>query len=147
MHTEGVSNATTYRSKTDRWLGAAFVIAPICGALGMAVAASQLPSALPVILVLGFAILVLPVWTLARTAYVLDDRELLVASGPFKWRVPLKDITNIVPTRDPLSSPALSLDRLRIEYARGRTIMISPMDKDLFVSDLNGRRGALGISR
>jgi len=61
---------------------------------------------------------------------------LLVRSGPFRWRVPIADIVRITPTTNALSSPALSLDRLRIEYGRGSAIMISPRDKDQFLRDL-----------
>ncbi|MDO9478112.1 MAG: PH domain-containing protein [Pseudohongiella sp.] len=63
-------------------------------------------------------------------------------SGPFKWRVPIKQITSITPTSSPLSSPALSLDRLRIDYGRGESIMISPKNKEQFIQDLNVRRGS-----
>jgi hypothetical protein len=41
-----------------------------------------------------------------------------------------------------LTSPAFSLDRLRIEYGRGRWIMISPRDKDGFLRELEVRRSA-----
>jgi hypothetical protein len=61
---------------------------------------------------------------------------LVVRSGPFKWCIPIADITSITPTSNPLSSPALSLDRLRIEYGRGHLLMISPRDKEQFVRDL-----------
>jgi hypothetical protein len=49
----------------------------------------------------------------------------------------------VVPTRNPLSSPALSLDRLRIEYGQGRAIMISPADKGPFLRALEERRMAV----
>ena len=47
---------------------------------------------------------------------------------------------NIRPTRNPLSSPALSLDRLRIDYGSGRSIMVSPEDKDKFIGDIEDAR-------
>jgi hypothetical protein len=48
----------------------------------------------------------------------------------------LDEIESIVPTHDPRSSPALSLDRLRINYRRRgklRAILISPADKEGFL--------------
>ena len=55
--------------------------------------------------------------------------------GPFRWRVPIDAITAITPTRSALSSPALSLDRLRIEYGE-RAILVSPIYKEGFVRAL-----------
>jgi hypothetical protein len=36
----------------------------------------------------------------------------------------------IGPTRNALSSPALSLDRLRIEYSHSLAVMVSPDDEE-----------------
>ena len=64
----------------------------------------------------------------------------LVRAAFFRWRVPLDQIIEVFPTHNPLSSPALSLDRLRVNYKRpsgGKSwIMISPKDKDRFLDDL-----------
>ena len=38
-------------------------------------------------------------------------------------------IKTIRPTRNPLSSPAMSLDRLELQFKNGEKIMISPKDK------------------
>ncbi len=38
-----------------------------------------------------------------------------------------------------LCSPALSLDRLRIEYDRGRSLMISPLEQAKFLRDFSAR--------
>jgi hypothetical protein len=43
-------------------------------------------------------------------------------------------------TRNPLSSPAMSLDRLRIEYGQGKAIMISPEPRAEFLRQLEHRR-------
>jgi hypothetical protein len=36
-------------------------------------------------------------------------------------------------SRSPFSSPALSLDRLQIDYGAGKSILISPADKEGFI--------------
>ena len=82
-------------------------------------------------------------WVLAATDYTLTDTDLRVRSGPFRWRVPLHEIRSIAPTHNPLSSPALSLDRLRIEHGERKWLMISPRDKDGFLRELESRRAAL----
>jgi membrane protein YdbS with pleckstrin-like domain len=95
---------------------------------------------LPVAAMIFFAAAVLPIWLLATTEYTLSDKELLVVSGPFRWSVPIVDITKVEGTRNPLSSPAFSLDRLSIEYARGKSIMISPLQQERFLLSLQARR-------
>jgi hypothetical protein len=72
-------------------------------------------------------------WLLRATSYTFDHTDLKVRCGPFAWRVPLREIRAVTATRNPLSSPALLLDRLRIDFARGSSIMISPLDKEAFM--------------
>lgn len=134
--------ATVYRSKIDKWLLVVLVSAMgVAGfvTLGVYVGApsnSWWYGAVIAVLAIG-----LPAWVLLATHYTFEGRELLVRSGPFKWRIPIAEITNVKPTSNPLSSPALSLDRLRIEYGRGRWIMVSPHDKEGFLGEVEARRG------
>lgn len=75
-------------------------------------------------------------WILFGTYYQVDDQHLLIRSGPFWWTVRLETIQSITPTYNPLSSPALSLDRLWISYkvhGWNRAVMISPLDKQVFL--------------
>src|SRR5205807_8834563 len=65
---------------------------------------------------------------------------LIVRFGPLSTSLPLDRIVEVFPTHNPLSAPAPSLDRLRINYQRknGRMwfALISPKDKEAFVRDL-----------
>ncbi len=72
---------------------------------------------------------------LRSTYYVIDEGTLLVRSSFLTWRIPVAQITAITPTRNPVSSPALSLDRLRIEYG-GKFILVSPEDRGRFIEAL-----------
>ena len=83
----------------------------------------------------------LPAWLL-RTNYTLTSTHLLIKSGPFKWKVSIQDIQAITPTKNPHSSPALSLDRLRITYGAHQEIMISPRDKTVFLQQIEQLRQA-----
>jgi membrane protein YdbS with pleckstrin-like domain len=69
--------------------------------------------------------------------YEITHSHLLIRSGLLlRYRIPLSSIERIQPTRSPLSSPAWSLDRLRIEYSKSgkkQVIMISPNDKEMFL--------------
>ncbi|RIK97992.1 MAG: hypothetical protein DCC71_21360 [Proteobacteria bacterium] len=88
-------------------------------------------------------------WTLFGTAYRIGDDAILVRSGPFRWRIPLGAIVSVTPTRNPLSSPAVSLDRLRVAYraARGeRALMLSPADKAGFLAELAARCPSLRLA-
>lgn len=122
-----------YRSKIDAWLGAVLVIAMGAAIYG-AVVLLQTPVlgrwfALAGILLVGIA---LPTGLLVGTYYAIEGQELIVRAGPFRWRIPLCEIVAIESTRNPLSSPALSLDRLLIRRRGGEECMVSPSDKEAF---------------
>jgi hypothetical protein len=60
--------------------------------------------------------------------------------GPFRYRVPLAEIDSVRPSRNPLSSPACSLDRLFIKWNdERRRILISPSRKTDFLRELDRR--------
>lgn len=88
---------------------------------------------------LGFCI-----WTLLGTYYTVDARKLTAYSGPFHWEVALEDIHSVQSTRDARSGPALSFDRLRIDFGAGRVLLISPREKAEFLAELS-RRGVQGV--
>ncbi len=133
-----------YRSKIDTWLGIVLGGVP----LASLVAVWQLIHApIPgrgliavVILLLGVC---LPLSLLFFTTYTIDDRLLRIRSGLFTWHVALDSISKITATNDPVSSPALSLDRIRIEYGTGKSVAVSPLKKDDFLRDLRD----LGVPR
>lgn len=132
-----------FRSKVDAWL-AAVLLTGAMASVGAVVAVAAVQAPLYALLLSPIVLLgaVLPLWILMTTDYTLAGGELRVRCGPFRWRVPLHAIRAVEPTRDPLSSPALSLDRLRIDYGRYESIMISPADKERFLSELERRRSA-----
>ncbi|RQO34849.1 hypothetical protein DBR37_10775 [Herminiimonas sp. KBW02] len=136
---------TVYRSKVDIWLFVVLAFAALVAlySAGQTMAAGT-TSAILVALLVAVVGVGLPLWLLLSTRYTLQTSHLLVQSGPFKWLVPLADIKSITPSNNPLSSPALSLDRLRIDYGKGRMLLISPRDKEQFLSDIEAARRAAG---
>ena len=75
---------------------------------------------------------------------VIQGQQLVVRSGLFKWRISINEIWDITPTSDPIASPALSLDRLRITYGKNKSVLISPRDKDAFLAEIGSlHRGAV----
>ena len=134
-----------YRSKVDGKIGLVSGLAVIV----LVTAGATLPDRThaPALALHAVALICLAVcvWTLLGTYYVIDATSLVIRSGPFHWIVPLREIRSVRPTRDIRSGPALSFDRLRIEYSGGRVILISPREKEVFLADL-ARRGVQGIS-
>ena len=128
-----------YRSKVDWWLAPLLCIPPVasiaaCIALVLDGKTSELAWGIGgVLLVFGLYFgLVIPM------KYGLDDTHLHVRFGICRQRIPLVDILEVYPTHNPLSSPALSLDRLHVQYGQSffKAVMISPVDRDRFLDDL-----------
>jgi len=116
-------------------------IPPVLGVAGAAVAwqfaGDRLPPVVQSLLLLTiFPTVAIVVWMMLATYYTLDDQDLTVRCGPFRWRIALREIGAVSATRDPSSGPALSLDRLRVEYGGGRALLISPRDASGFLMDL-----------
>ncbi|MGZ8797288.1 MAG: PH domain-containing protein [Thermoanaerobaculia bacterium] len=79
---------------------------------------------------------------LRSTYYIIDGDTLIIRSSFLKWRVPIAKILSVTPTRSPVSSPALSLDRLAILYD-GKRILVSPQDKRRFIEALRAINPAI----
>lgn len=72
------------------------------------------------------------------TAYELTgDDKLKIRSGFLYHReIYVKSIRKVRATRDALASPALSLDRIEIQYNRYDRVLISPDEQKEFISRL-----------
>ena len=139
-----------YRSKVDAWL-AAVLIGAFLITLITTISVLLLPGAFAVawwsivlvLLVWGFVLsLLFPLY------YEITPTSLLVRSGWIRREIPLNSIQQVFPTRNPLSSPALSLDRLQVDYRQGnlrRYILISPQDKAGFLHNLVANAGNLEL--
>lgn len=124
-----------FRSAVDSWFyllalflpGSIFIFAVLSvGALNLA--------SIVVIGALAVFVFGLPVWLLLSTYYLVEADTLKVRSGPFSWSILLNEIKIVKPSRSVLSSPALSLNRLEIQYGQGQTILVSPKDIQGFQS-------------
>lgn len=133
--------AANYKSKVDTWLLIVLLSAVLVSALAsIAVLAAGLAELWWVLLLTIGAGVILPIWVLLSTRYKVQPDRLTIRSGPLMWHIPLSEITRITPTHSSLSSPALSLDRLRIEYGLDRSIVISPQDKERFIKHVEELR-------
>ena len=136
--------ATVYRSKIDTWIVVVIILGMLASMGGAVTSLSVAPASVawPIALLVVAIGAGLPTWLLTTTYYRIDGDTLFVSSGPVRLRIPIREIVSITPTNNPLSSPALSLDRLRIEYGRGKSVMISPRDKEKFIRSLEAARGS-----
>ncbi|EKU37969.1 MULTISPECIES: PH domain-containing protein [Acinetobacter] len=90
-----------------------------------------------------YSVIIFLIWLpVFNTYYVIDQNKLIIKSIVFRWKINIDDITKIEETHNPLSSPALSLDRLKIYYFKNgsmNSVMISPKDKEGFFQAINKR--------
>ena len=128
---------TMFRSKIDGKFQAVAFIMP-CVTLA-AIATSPRAAALWVPAIATLLITVVVLWVVLATYYEFAGEALVAHSGPFSWRIPLKEISSVRESNSVRSGPALSMDRLEITYHGGRVLLISPEDKPGFLAALHRR--------
>ncbi len=123
-----------FKSKIDRWLLYLLIAVMVFEVVVMSAAAMLAGGPLEATFLILAALLIVGLLgsMLIGTHYTVDGDTLRIACGPFRWKVPIDAIDSVEPSRNPLSSPALSLDRLRIQYGK-RRILVSPADKAGFL--------------
>ncbi len=116
----------TYRSKIDWWL-----IILIGGIFGYPIIDGILNKEYLLSIVFGI-ILGLIFLMFTKIKYKIDGDKLIV------WyiKIDIHSVRKIYKTHNPLSSPALSLDRIAIVYNKFDEILISPKNKKEFIEEL-----------
>ena len=131
-----------HQSKTDAWLAAS-----IWGGCAIAFFAVFFASKkdLPndsLRLLVALLPLALTTAMIVPLYYEVRGSNLVIRCGLIIFqRVPIADIVLAEPSRCAASAPAMSLDRLLIQYRAGervRSVLISPKDKQAFLTDLAG---------
>ncbi|MEK6279190.1 MAG: PH domain-containing protein [Acidobacteriota bacterium] len=130
-------------SKKDWWLVAApFVVSMIPLTLGavflfMGITTYETGRLL---IVAGAVIGMLQVLVTYPLYYRITSSELIIRCGILMRRhIPLSSIDEVESDRNPIGSPAWSLDRLRVDYRKNgdpASILISPKDKLAFIQEL-----------
>jgi len=71
------------------------------------------------------------------TRYTIHNDLLHVKSGfLYSSSFPVASITSVRSTRNPMSSPAASLDRLEVQYDKSGFVLVSPAEKQKFLNHL-----------
>ncbi len=120
-----------FKSKVDLWLAAV-----LWGSVAICFFPVFLEDGLIVGLAIGIpmAIFVLLLWI--NTKYYIRDDQLVIKGVLKDTLIPIESITSVKTTRNPLSAPALSMDRLEINYGKYEFTLISPLEKERFVEEL-----------
>ena len=122
-----------FASKRDTWLGLVLWGSALIPLAGLAYRREPFP----VLALVLYGLFIGWIWY--GTYYTITGEHLRVSSGPFRQRVRLAEIRSITPSRDPLASPALSMDRLLIKYGRSGFVLVSPLDSRRFREEIKRR--------
>jgi hypothetical protein len=115
-----------YKSKVDWWL-----VLVILAVFGFPIVDGVLSK--EYMLSVVFIGLILFFYILAITLkYKIEGEYLSI----WRTKIDIKTIRKVYATRNPLSSPALSINRIAIVYNKYDEILISPKDRADFISEL-----------
>ncbi len=93
------------------------------------------------LIAVGISILIAPLFGIK---YVLYSEHLLISMSLYgKLRVRYADIVEVKKTNNPLSSAAMSLRRIQIDYVENdvhRMVLISPVKRKTFIEELEQKR-------
>jgi membrane protein YdbS with pleckstrin-like domain len=127
-----------YPTKIDTWLAALHVLVPLAFlVIGFVDLSHQQANGIrPIFIgvVLGLVMVVISI----PCRYTLKEKELFVECGVLKFTIPYSDITDIYPSSNPLSAPAMSLKRVMIVRRNG-FCLVSPRQRDEFIQELKSR--------
>ena len=88
-------------------------------------------------------------WPVFSTTYAIGNNTLTIRSMFLKWVIPLENIKTVSKTNNSISSPALSLDRLKIEYMKDgkiKQVLVSPRDQKGFCKELQENHSQIHIA-
>ncbi|MCA9851630.1 MAG: PH domain-containing protein [Dehalococcoidia bacterium] len=136
-----------FPSKVDWWLVAILVLTPLPGIVVIVLGAIAGEVAAVVIsLVTTLGLLGLYYAVIWPMEYLIEGDVLVIRAGRMRQRTPLADIVRIQPSRNILASPALSLDRLRIDRSRGAYLLLSPADRAGFAAAILERHPGVEVA-
>lgn len=115
-----------YKSKIDWWL-----IILILILFGYPIVDGILSKEYVLSLVFGLILIIF--FLLSKTIqYKIDGENLVI----WKTKIDIKTIRKVYRTNNPLSSPAMSLDRIAIVYNKFDEVLLSPKERDEFINEL-----------
>ena len=135
-----------FRTKIDWWIGLAISFLPIT-CIWLIIKYFQIGGLTNLIVGLIMLIISITIIPLFFITYILEEKELLVKLGFFcALKIAYSSITGIKETKNPLSSLAMSIDRIEIKYGKGLCVLISPKNKQEFLMILKEKMESKWIS-
>lgn len=129
---------TKFNSAVDGWYyGIIVFVVMVMAGTWMTLPSSTDPASSSIFFASAIIAIGFPLWMLFSTYYLIRGSELVIRSGPFRWKVDISTIQSIKPTRSLLSSPALSLDRLEIKHGPGKVVLVSPAHREKFIEAIS----------
>ena len=138
-----VGEAKVYRTAIDWWLGLLLVA---CEVLFLYLVIEPIIRRGVIewsmfLLAVGMSILILPLFGIK---YVLYSEHMLISMSLYgKARVRYADIVEVKKTNNPMSSAAMSLRRIQIDYVENdvhRMVLISPVNRKTFIEEIEQKR-------
>ena len=132
-------NAKTYKSKVDLWIAILLILVVVLG-IYFTILSIFFSVSVKESIGLGITgiLMILSVLIFIPVNYTLLESQLLIRFGLFRYRINYQDIRSVKKTFNLLSSPALSLKRIEIQYSKGLGFtLISPNDIESFVKNLS----------
>ncbi len=122
----------TYKSKIS--IGLVLFLLLLFGGIGFKVLSESFDF-LSVLLFISPLLFIAYIFTSIK--YIIKDTTLIVKAGfSMNEKIDISSIRKIEATNNIISSPAASFDRLEIFYKTYESIIVSPKNKDEFLSDL-----------
>lgn len=89
------------------------------------------------IIIIAIMSIIFIVYIFITTIYTIEKENLKIKCGFFiDLSIDIKTIRKVSETYNPISSPAVSIDRLEITYNNSETVLVSPKDKKGFINSL-----------
>jgi hypothetical protein len=137
-HPHPQSPVTVYPSRIDWWIPVVLTIPPLLD-LGIGIFLLSISKQLGlVVIAVGVVIGALITALVFPCRYTVTDTEVLIRCGLIRQRIPIRDIVGVSPSSNPLSAPALSLQRVRIDLAQGYRL-VSPADREGFIREIESK--------
>lgn len=146
---EEAEEAISYRMRIDLWL-ALLILIPLV--MEVKIGIDSIRAGKPNWIIIGTLFLILLIFIpLVFIRYTLYNDYILVKCYLFGTeRIPYESITNIKKTWNPLSSAAMSLRRIQIDYTvngRHEMTLISPVKRDEFLKEVEKRMAVQKIKK
>lgn len=128
-----------YKSKVDLWIAILLILIVVLGLFWIidSIFFNVSPNESIGLVITGI-VMILSVLIFLPVNYTLHESQLLIRFGLFRHRIKYQDMKSVKKTFNLLSSPALSLKRIEIQYSKGIGFtLISPNDIESFVKELS----------